>query len=95
MGRSTNTTSVGRKTLAALLMMVLLSVLIPTRGAEVVRSNELRACQDNVGTVAVMGHPFTLEVSKTAIYLSRPEKEICLPSPSILIYPRRGPPILS
>ena len=96
MNRSTRNRSVGGKVIAALLMIVLLSVLIPTRGAEVARSNEqVRACQDNAAMVAIVGHPFILEISKAAIYLTGPEKEIRLQSPVILIYPYRGPPVLS
>ncbi len=96
MNKSTKTISVGGKIIVALLMMVLFSVLIPTRGAEIARSNDqLQACQDHAGAVAMSGHPFVLEVSTTAIYLARPEKEIRLQSPVIPIYPNRGPPVLS
>jgi len=94
--KRTETRLAGRKTIAALLMLVLLSVLIPTRGAEVARSNDvLRACQESAGAVAVVGHAFVFEISKAVTHLTLPEKAICLPSPSILIYPRRGPPVLS
>ena len=94
--RRIKTRLVGKKTIAALLMIVLFSVLIPTRGAEVARSSEqLRACQDSAGMVAMAGHTFVLEISKAAIYLTRPEKQICLQSPTILTCPLRGPPVLS
>ena len=94
--RRITTRLVGKKTIAALLMIVLFSVLIPTRGAEVARSSEqLRACQDNAGMVALAGHTFVFEISKAAIYLTRPEKQASLQSPTILIYPLRGPPALS
>jgi len=94
--RRITTRLVGKKTIVALLMIVLFSVLIPTRGAEVARSSEqLRACQDNAGMVALAGHPFVLEISKATIHLTRLEKQAPLPSPTIFIYPLRGPPALS
>jgi hypothetical protein len=94
--KRTKTRLAGSKTIAALLMLVLLSVLIPTRGAEVARSNDyLRACRESAGAVAEVGHASVVEISKAVVYLTLPEKELCLPSPSILIYPHRGPPVLS
>jgi hypothetical protein len=94
--RNTWTRSVGGKIIVALLMVVLLSVLIPTRGAEVARSNDqLRACQDNAGIVAAVGQSFALEISKAAIYPAHPEQEIYLQSHTIPIYPHRGPPVIS
>jgi len=94
--KSTKATSVGGKIIAALLMVVLLSVLIPTRGAEVARSNDqLRACQDSAGIVAEVGRSLVPEISKAAIYLTHPEEEIYLQSHTIPIYPHRGPPVLS
>ena len=96
MKKRTETGLAGRKTIATLLMLVLVSVLIPTRGAEVARSNDhLRACQESAGAIAAVEHVFAVEISKAVIYFALPEKEICLPSPSILIYPHRGPPVLS
>ena len=96
MNKSTKTISVGGKIIAALLMTVLLSVLIPTRGAEVARSNEqLRACQDNAGTVALVGHPFILEIRTAATYLAPSQEEIRVQSPFVPIYPNRGPPVFS
>lgn len=96
MNRSTCSRLVGGKIIAALLMLVLLSVLIPTRGAEVARSNDqLRACQDGAGIVAVAVDPFVFEISKAAIAAAVLQEEIPLQSPTIPIYPYRGPPVLS
>jgi hypothetical protein len=96
MNKSTKTEGIGKKTIAVLLMIALFSVLIPTRGAEVARSNDqLRACQENASTVATAGHPFVLEISTAVIYLTHPEEKFWLQSPAILIHPHRGPPVLS
>jgi hypothetical protein len=94
--KSTKATSVGGKIIAALLMVVLLSVLIPTRGAEVARSNDqLRACQDNAAIVAAVGQSLVLEISKAAVYLTHPEEETYFSSHTVLVCPHRGPPVLS
>lgn len=96
MNKGIKTRSVGGKIIAALLMVVLLSVLVPTRGAEVARSNDqLRACQDNAGIVAAIGQSLVLEISKATIYLTRSQEKTYLQSPFILIHPHRGPPVLS
>ena len=96
MKRSTKGISVGGKIVAALLMIVLFSVLVPTRGAEVAKSNEqLRACQDSAGAVALVEQSFNLEVNRSTIYLTRPEEEVHLQSPTIPIHPNRGPPVFS
>jgi len=94
--RGTKTKWVGRKIIAALLMIVVLSVLIPTRGAEIARlDDQLRACRDYGGLVALVGHLFALEISKTGIYRATPEERIHHHSPTIPTHQYRAPPVLS
>ena len=96
MNTSTVIGSVGRKVVAALLMIVLLSVFMPTRGAEVwLSSYQLRAHQGNGDTVGTVEHPFVLEINRAATYLTHSEGEIRLPSPVSPIHLYRGPPVLS
>jgi hypothetical protein len=94
--RSKKTTSAGRKVLAALLMILLFSVLVPTRGAEVAQSkDQSQTCQYNADALAAVEGPFTLEINRAAVAVVHAEKDICLQSPIILIHPYRGPPVLS
>jgi len=94
--KSSKTISVGGKIVAALLMIVLFTVLVPTRGAEVARSNDqLQTCQDHAGTVALVEQSFNLEISRPVIYLAFPEEGLRLQSPAIPIHPNRGPPVFS
>ena len=96
MSRGTKRESVGKKVIAALLMIVALSVLIPTRGAEIARSNDqLRACRDYADAVAIVGHLFVLEISKTGIYRATPEEGIGHHSPTIPTHQYRAPPVFS
>jgi hypothetical protein len=86
----------GRKALAALLVIILLSVLVPTRGAEAARStDQFQACQDATDAPATVEDPFILDVGRVAVSVVHPEKEICLRSPIILVHSYRGPPVLS
>jgi hypothetical protein len=86
----------GRKALAALLVIMLLSVLVPTRGAEVAQSkDQLQACQRTADALATVEGLFILDVGRAAASAVHPEKEICPRSPVILIYSYRGPPVLS
>jgi len=94
--RSTVAGSVGMKVIAALLMIVLLSVFMPTRGAEVwLSSYQLRAHQGNGDTVGTVEHPFVLEINRAAIYMTHSREEIRLPSPVNPTQFYRGPPVLS
>jgi hypothetical protein len=94
--RSVGNESVGRKILFALLVVMLLSVFIPTRGAEVARSaDRLLISQAAIADLAAVGHPFVPELGRPAIYSIEAEKELGLDPPVILTYPHRGPPVLS
>ncbi len=96
MNRIAGNESVGRKILFALLVAMLISVFIPTRGAEVARSVDgLLISQAAVADVAAVGHPFVPEIDQRAIYSIEAEKELGLDPPVILTYPYRGPPVLS
>ena len=96
MNRIAGNESVGRKILFALLAAILLSVFIPTRGAEVARSvDSLLISQAAVADVAAVGHPFVPEIDQRAIYSIEAQKELGLDPPIILTYTHRGPPVLS
>ena len=96
MDRIIGNESIGRKILFALLVAMLLSVFIPTRGAEVAKpADSLLISQAAVAGVAVVGHPFVPEIDQRAIYSIEAEKELGLEPPVILTYPHRGPPVLS
>ncbi len=96
MCRNAQRSSVGRKLLIALLMIMLISVLVPTRGAEVGQSKEgVQTPQHLADAVAVVEGFFILDVGRRAVSIIHSENKAGIQSPVILVYSYRGPPVLS